>query len=149
MIIHDDFDDSNHYYDYDSVDFFANLLVTWHILPHFSTISRFKSLKELNISCIEAVDEQVACELMKTLVSSSSVISILKMTSCSINSLPDVFTQCCVNCQTLSYVDLSFNNLHWNDKQRLSTAWKERFQHGVSIVDNSFCIHSVENYSSF
>ena len=148
-MIDDDFDDGGHYYDYNSVDFFANSFVTWHILSHFSTISRFKSLRELNVSCIETIDERLACEFMQNLVSSSSVLSVLKMTSCSINALSDVFIQCCVTCQTLSFVDLSFNNLHWNDKQRLSTAWHERFQHGISIVDNYFCIHSVENYNGF
>ena len=112
-------------------------------------MSRLETLKELNLSCTETIDGSVVCEFIENLVSSSSMLSVLNMTSCNILSLSDVFIQGCINCQSLSHVDLSFNKLPMNDKQRLAATWHERFKLATSFVDEIYCIVSVKNNKRF
>ena len=113
------------------------------------TISRLEALKELTLSCTEAIDGSVACQFIENLESSSSMLSVLNMTSCNILSLSDIFIQSCVNCQSLSHVDLSFNKLPMNDKQRLAETWHERFKFATSFVDEIYCIVSVKSNKRF
>lgn len=113
----------------------------------FSKIMKLRYLRCLNLSCIDAINGQLACRLMQMLAGSSSSLSTIKMTSCNIDSLPDSFIEYCTTCRSLCHVDLSFNGLSKSNKTKLSACWRQkRLQNATSIIDGDFCIVSTENF---
>lgn len=107
-------------------------------------IASLKSLKQLDISGNTDIDTSVAEELLQQLADFQSPLSSLKMTSCGIRNLTEEFLFGCEVCLNLNDLDLSFNEICNDEKQRLVDKWRIVHQNAATCIDHDFCILSSE-----
>eukprot|EP00794_Sanderia_malayensis_P018758 gene18758-20649_t len=112
-----------------------------YILKNIATIH---SLRELDLSRNDELDSENAEHLIQCLAASKTSISKLTITSCDIQSLSGDFISNLEQCEMLSYLDLSFNDIPYQDKIELADWWKQHHVNGLACIEGDFCILSAD-----
>ncbi|XP_057299968.1 tonsoku-like protein [Hydractinia symbiolongicarpus] len=120
--------------------------IRWDRLPHLSS---------LNLSFCKDVDNEVLGILIHQSSQKNSTLRKLHVSSCSVTSpLPDqIFKHLFCGSNSLQYIDASYNDLNYEDKDELLASWAKL--HGdVNIkttLHDSLCVlsytRSIESFS--